>query len=125
MAVLGLDLGERRVGVAFNPFGLMVIELNTLEWTTAEGLVADLGLLISEKNIDTVVFGRPRADSSIERLVIMLADRLSNVSIVQLDETLTTKEAERQVAVDGKRGDTDAIAARLILEQYLSERLAE
>jgi putative transcription antitermination factor YqgF len=123
MAILALDLGARRVGMAINEVGSIVTELNTLEWTSIDQLVAEIGLLSAERDIQTVVVGQPRLDSDLEKLLILIADRLSDVKIVQIDESLSTKEAERQFVDEGQRGDTDARAARILLEQYLEERL--
>ena len=123
MAILALDLGARRVGMAINEVGSIVTELNTLEWTSVDQLVAEIGLLSAERDIQTIVVGKPRTESDLEKLLISIADRLSDVKIVQIDESLSTKEAERQFSDEGKRGDSDARAARILLEQYLDERL--
>jgi putative transcription antitermination factor YqgF len=122
MAILALDLGARRVGMAVNEVGSVVTELNTLEWSSVDQLVAEIGLLVAERDIQTVVVGRPRVDSDLEKLLITLADRVSDVSIVHIDESLSTKEAERQFVEEGRRGDSDARAARILLEQFLEER---
>lgn len=123
MAILALDLGARRVGMAINEVGSVVTELKTLEWTSVDQLVAEIGLLSAERDIQTIVVGKPRTESDLEKLLISIADRLSDVNIVQIDESLSTKEAERQFSDQGQRGDSDARAARILLEQYLHERL--
>ncbi|MEK7184025.1 MAG: Holliday junction resolvase RuvX [Patescibacteria group bacterium] len=117
MAVLGLDLGERRIGVAANLVGSLVVELPTIEYSVATAAVSAIGLLVQEREIATIVVGTPRVGTPLESFVVLLVDRLPGVELVQLDEALTTKEAERQA---GTSADTDAIAARLILEQYLA-----
>ena len=123
MAVLALDLGVRRVGTAINEVGLIVTELPTIEWTSVDELVAQIGLLVEERDVNKIVAGRPRAGSPLDELLTVLADRLSNVELVLLDEALSTKEAERQLASEGIRGDSDARAASILLEQYLVGRL--
>lgn len=120
MAILALDLGARRVGMAVNEVGSIVTELPTLAWTSVNELVAVIGVLVGDRNIHTIIAGSPRSGSQLESLLVVLAERLSNVEIVLLDETLSTKEAERQLATEGTRGDSDARAARILLEQYLT-----
>lgn len=122
MAVLALDLGARRVGVAVNDVGAIVLPLTTIDAGSIDELATRIGLLVQERSATTVVVGRPRAGSETEQLLVKLADRLAGVEIVQLDEALTSKEAERRLAGQGGGGDTDAVAAQLILEQYLAER---
>jgi putative transcription antitermination factor YqgF len=122
MAILALDLGQRRIGMAINEVGSVVTELKTLPWTDADELISIIGLLVQERNIVKIVLGQPRAGSQLEELVVKLSDRLSGVEICLLDETLTTKEAERQLSGSIGTKDTDAYAARLLLEQYLSDR---
>ncbi len=124
MATLALDLGERRVGVAVNEVGGIVLPLPTVAVDTAESLVAEVGLIVAERNVDTIVIGSTRPGSALDALKILLADRIG-VRLVEIDEALTSKEAERQLSAQGQRGDTDAVAAQLLLEQYLAERAAE
>lgn len=117
--ILALDLGEKRIGMAINLVGTVITSLPTLTVQSTAGAVEATGLIVHDRSISTIVLGTPRPGSPLEEFVQQLADRLADVDIVQLDETLTTKEAER---LAGPAADTDAVAARLLLEQYLATR---
>ncbi len=126
MAILALDLGARRVGVAVNPTGELVLELPTVHYQEPAELIQVVQGLIDEYQATTLVVGVPRGQQD---LLHILRDELQrglpNLTIAGVDETLSTKEAERQLGEEGasrKSQDSDARAARLILEQYLSER---
>ena len=121
--VLALDLGGRRIGVALNPTGTVVLELPTIVRPHGEDAVPRVMALIEEYGVRAVLVGqtRVREKSFIQELMARLP-----VPVYPVDETLTTKEAERQLSAEGtsasQRRDSDARSARLILEQYLREQ---
>lgn len=117
--ILALDLGERRTGVALNPIGSIILELPTITYPDTEGFMVRVAEIITEHQPRTVVVGRPRdARSPVIALLEALKQLPGCPTIEFVDETLSTKEAERQLATEGG-GDSDARAARLIVEQYL------
>lgn len=122
-ATLALDLGGRRIGVAVNPAGSIILELPTIQRLTHTDVLPTLLALIDEYQVDTVVVGRPRSGESEQAGYIQELRTRLPARVYELEESLTTKEAERQLAAEGVRGDSDARAARLILEQYFAERL--
>lgn len=116
--VLALDLGAKRIGAALNPTGSVILELPTIIRQADGDLLPRIEALVETHGIQEIIVGQaPKLDHEIQAL----RERLS-VPVRILDEVLTTKEAERQMAVEGVRGDSDARAARLILEQYLVDR---
>ncbi len=117
--IVALDLGERRIGVALCPAGTLVFEQPTVQRTSTEGLVTVITQLVKQCDAHTLVVGARRDQTATDELA-ELQHRLS-IPVIVLDEVLTTKEAERQLSREGRRGDTDARAARLILEQFLRE----
>lgn len=119
--LLALDLGGKRIGVAVNPTGSVVLELPTILRPHGEDIVPRILALIEEYGVRSVVIGVQRASNNeLSNLAEHLMAALP-IPVYPLDETLTTKEAERQLQDEGG-GDSDARAARLILEQAL-ERL--
>ena len=114
--ILALDLGEKRIGVAVNPTGEVIIELPTIVRPHGNDPLPELLALIEEHGVQQVVIGQSRVRQTgfIRELMVRLP-----VSVTVVDETLTTKEAERQLQAEGKAGDSDARAARVILEQFL------
>lgn len=119
-SILALDVGLKRVGVAFNPYGEIILELPTITWHEFADFIIALRKIINDHEVEKIVVGKPRSDSNkIVQLINKLKQEFHSINFIMIDETLTTKEAERQLG--NSRADTDARAARLILEQYLNE----
>lgn len=130
MSVLGLDVGEKRIGVALAQ-GSIAVPLTVIQ-RVEEG--ADLQQVISmahEHSVDIIVVGLPRSmDGSIgaqAEVVLELAAALGNITDIPVDtydERLSTVEAERLMREAGtKRGkrkqNVDAMAAAVILQGYI------
>ncbi|MCL2869883.1 Holliday junction resolvase RuvX [Candidatus Saccharibacteria bacterium] len=124
---MALDVGEKRIGVALAdsevkiaiPFG--VIEVNGKE-------VFEVNRLIIDEKIDILVVGLPRNQQGEETNQSGFSRRfaanfeLSVPKIVFQDESLTSVLAEQQLkAMDQpySKGDIDAWAAGMILQDYL------
>ena len=132
MRVLGLDVGERRIGVALSDsLGLTAQRLAVLaRRRIAEDLEA-ICALIAKHQVESVVIGLPlmmrggrgpqaqRVASFAEALRRCVA-----VPIHLVDERLTTVQGERALLETGasrrKRKEViDQVAAQLILQQFL------
>ena len=132
--VLGLDLGEARIGVSISdPERRMALPAGTIR---AAGGVDDLkavARMVKDMEAVEVVVGHPlslsgeageaarKAEEFAEGLRLLL-----KVPVHLQDERLSTAEAERGLkaaGVDGKRrrGVVDQSAATLILETYLAK----
>lgn len=124
--MLGLDIGARRVGVAISRSGVIAEPLKSLTVGVPSQRLEQIRTLVRVMGATTVVIGLPyRADGSlsehgtaVHQLVADLRQAVPTVTVVTADESLTSKEAER---LGGRRADHDALAATLILEQYLAE----
>ena len=136
MRVLGLDPGERRVGIAISdPTGTLARPLQTLVRGSRDEDFAAIAGLVAEHDVELVVIGRPLSLDGTEgpqaRKVARYADALAAnlaVRVVLWDERYTTVEAHeilRQRRGKGGRrrardaGQVDAIAAAVILQSYL------
>jgi putative Holliday junction resolvase len=127
---LALDVGEKRIGIAVGDSGVRIaIPFETLEVDGSE--LAQIARLAINENADTIVVGYPRNQSGeptaqtayVEEFAKQLHDMASN--IVFQDESLTSVLAEQRLKAQGKpytKGDIDAHAATIILQDYL-ERL--
>jgi putative Holliday junction resolvase len=129
--VIAIDPGLKRVGLAMSdPLGATAQGLETFE--TARGELIDrLRSLIEENSVTTVVVGLPlsMAGGEIEgsarsrALAAEIREKLG-VEVVLRDERMTSLEAERVLAGGGRKsekGDTDKLAAVLLLQSYLEE----
>jgi putative Holliday junction resolvase len=134
MSVLGLDVGEKRIGVALAQ-GSIAVPLTVIQRVEEE---VDLQKVISmahEHSVDIIVVGLPRSmDGSIgaqAEIVLELAAALGNITNIPVDtydERLSTVEAERLMREAGtKRGkrkqNVDAMAAAVILQGYIDRMI--
>lgn len=139
MRILGLDMGERRVGVAISdPTGTVVRPLQTLIRGSREKDMAAITALVDEHDVELIVVGQPLSLDGTEgpqarriaHYATVLAEHVS-VPVVSWDERFTTIAAKeilsqsrgrkkRQRARD--KGEVDAIAAAVILQSYLDSR---
>ena len=129
---MGLDVGERRVGVAIgDELGMISSPLTTVQ--RRDGDLTELRDLAIAKGVDQLVVGLPTGLSGREgpqaAVVRQFADALGaavgpEIPIVFWDERLTTTVAERMLQDSGRwrrrqKGDVDAVAAAVILQGYL------
>jgi putative Holliday junction resolvase len=129
---MGLDVGERRVGVAIGDELDMISSPLTIV-QRRDGDLAELRDLAVAKGVDRLVIGLPTGLSGREgpqaATVRRFADALEatvgpEIPVVFWDERLTTAVAERTLHESGRwrrrqKGDVDAVAAAVILQGYL------
>ncbi len=134
MRALGLDMGERRVGVALSDAQMLIATpLDVLETSAVTSGDAVLDI-IEEWAVELVVVGVPVSLDGTEGMQAArireagdeLAGRLP-VPVVYQDERLSSAEAGRRMAEAGlsekeRRGKVDMVAAALILQSYLDSR---
>jgi putative holliday junction resolvase len=138
MRILGIDFGERRIGLALSdPTGTLASPLPTLKRRAGKRPpLAALAELVAERGVETVVMGLPLTlagdDSDWTRTVREVGESLSaraGVPVHFVDERFTSVAAERRVRTSGlprrKRESKDRIdaeAAVLILQTWLDGR---
>jgi putative Holliday junction resolvase len=129
--VLGLDLGDVRIGVAISdPERRLAVPYGTVH-TGAPTDVKAIGAIVTENAIELIVVGHPKSMSGesgpqarkAEELASVLHDALGLPVFLQ-DERLSTAEAERELAKAGltgkkRRGVVDRSAATVILQAFL------
>ena len=134
MRSLGLDVGDKRIGVALSdPEGILASPFTIIERRDDIADVEAIINIISQQQVQQIVIGLPRSmDGSLgeqAEKVNSFAQKLSSHTEVPVefrDERLTTVSAKRLMqAVNTKKGikkaRDDAIAAALILQAYLDE----
>ncbi len=129
-ALLALDVGEKRIGVAVGDTGVRVaIPFDTIDVDGNE--IERIARLVVAENIDIVIIGYPRNQSGETThqtaYVEAFAAKLTDIApaVVFQDESLTSVLAEQQLKSYKKpyqKGDIDAQAAAIILQDYM-ERL--
>ena len=140
MRALGIDVGERRVGLAISdPSGTIARPLDTLAVAgRAQALTlvtrAIERLAAEEEGLVTVVVGMPwrldgtptEATPRVGEFVAALRAR-TPIPVVTEDERLSSREAESRLAVRERdwrkrKSKLDAAAAAVILQDYLDRR---
>lgn len=124
---LALDVGEKRIGVAKGDAGIRIAV--PLETIVVDGSEIDrIKYLVDIESIDTLVVGYPRNQSgeptAQTSYVESIAAQLTGIApqLVFQDESLTSVTAEQYLQASGRpyvKGDIDAKAAALILQDYL------
>lgn len=125
--LIGLDVGEKRIGVSVADTGVRIaVPFATIEVDGNE-IQAIAELVIKEK-ADVLVLGYPRNQAGEATTqtdyVEKFATQLENleVKIAYQDESLTSVIAEQRLISYKKpysKGDIDAQAAAIILQDYL------
>lgn len=132
MRVLALDVGEKRIGVAISDLSqTLARSLQVIQRSSRQEDFAAVARLTEEYEIEKVVVGYPRSldgmagaqAERVERYAADLADVLT-VPVVLWDERFSTVNAERLMRETGWRGGkkrerVDAVAAAVILQDYL------
>ena len=132
MGILGLDVGEKRIGVAIaNAEGLEAIPLTVLHRMGEEADLKAILALAEEHEVKRIVVGLPRSmDGSIGKqaqVVLAFCKLLSehtDMPVDTWDERLSTVAAERLLSDAGvkrekRKARRDALAAALVLQGYL------
>lgn len=126
--IISLDVGSKRIGVAMADDKLPIaLPLSTIIVDGTE--LQKITDIIKQNNVTTVVIGYPRNQSGdpTDQTVVteLFARRIRDVSnVVFQDESLTSVMAEDALKSSGKpyqKGDIDALAASIILQDYLEE----
>jgi putative Holliday junction resolvase len=127
MKILGLDIGDRRIGVAVVDTDVNVpMPLITL--SNNRSFVNELKKLIIDHKIESLVVGMPlnlsghkgeQVDKVME-VVVKIKAKLKTPIIFE-DERLTSQTAAQRLRdIDYVKGDIDAVSAVIILEHWMA-----
>lgn len=127
--LLALDVGEKRIGVAVADSSVRIaIAYDTIDVDGSE--IEQIARLVVAEDIDTVVIGYPRNQqgepTAQTAYAEAFAEKLQTIAprLVFQDESLTSVKAEELLKRQKKpyaKGDIDALAASLILQDYLEQ----
>jgi putative Holliday junction resolvase len=133
--ILGLDIGEKRIGVAVSdPSGTVATPLAVIDARKATGDGRELSRLVEDYEAELLVAGLPLSLDGSEgpqaARVRATATRLSalvSLPVEFSDERLSSAAARRAMTEAGvsdrnKRGSIDMVAAAIFLQTYLDTR---
>ncbi|MFB5762181.1 Holliday junction resolvase RuvX [Paenibacillus medicaginis] len=136
MKVMGLDYGDRRIGVAMSDaFGWTAQGLEVIERRKDESEYGKIAELVRGNEISELVVGLPKNMNGTVgprgEIAMAFAERLRellNIPVHLWDERLTTVAAERtlleaDVSRKKRKQVVDKMAASLILQNYLDANI--
>jgi putative holliday junction resolvase len=132
MRSLGIDFGERRIGLAISdPNGKVAVPLATLERSNDRAAIREIAEIARREEVGRLVLGEPvgldgQRGPNAER-VRRFGDRLAQASglpVRLVNESLTTIAAQerlREAGIDPRRDPAriDAVAAQILLQEAL------
>jgi len=127
MKIAALDVGLKRIGIAFCFDGKVVFPQNAIIRRGRKQAAKEVSNLLKEWQIEKIVVGLPKGGSSEEEMerrikhFVSLLD-IEGIEVDYIDESFSSYEAKEQMrgVIKQKRdGRIDSIAAKIILERYL------
>jgi putative Holliday junction resolvase len=132
MKILGIDYGEKRVGLAVSdPSNMVARSLKVLMRNETRRWLGEMKEIIEQNKIGKIVIGLPRnmngslGEKGKEVLAfVKVLEKVVNVPIVTWDERLTTVSAEKvlvqaELSRKKRRDILDKLSACIILQNYL------
>lgn len=140
---LALDVGGSRVGLAVSdPSGLIASPLTVIRRRSKAEDFERIANLVRELGVDALVVGHPLDSDGqpgpqarrIERYAVALVDAMKAIGldlpVHYWDESLSTQRAQDVMRASGRRRSDrrsreDAVAAAIILQEFLESRRAD
>jgi len=135
LKILGIDMGEKRIGLAVSdPLGITAQGLKTIQLDNPEEIYDKILNIVKEKNIQLIVFGLPRnmngtlgpKAQKVQEQAKIIQEK-SNLPIDFEDERLSTVSAQQVLLMaDQSRAKrkkaVDRLSAVIILQSYLDRK---
>ncbi|HTX57903.1 MAG TPA: Holliday junction resolvase RuvX [Candidatus Acidoferrales bacterium] len=135
MAVLALDVGSKRIGLALaDPTETYAMPLGTIERTTLRADLAQIEDYVESYGVSEIVVGDPVSLSGERGIAAQKMDAFVEAlegvfrgKVYRVDERLTTAQATKtliaaDVSRERRKEVVDKMAAALILETFLTRR---
>ena len=133
--VLGLDFGERRIGLALSdPLRIIAKPLTIIDRKKTADHISRISEIVSERKITSIVVGLPltlKGDYSKQtEIVLAFIDQLKSdlqIPIMTIDERLSSVAAEKALQAQAvktgyNKGRVDETAAAIFLQEYLDSQ---
>jgi putative holliday junction resolvase len=135
---LGLDVGDKRIGVAISdPMGILASPFTVIERQGDQSDIDAIVKVVGEQKVAKIIVGLPKSmdghiGSQAEKVRSFagLLRQRSPAPVEFRDERLTTVSAKRMMRESSARkvrskGEYDAVAAAIILQGYLDENMPQ
>ena len=133
--VLGLDFGERRIGLALSdPLGIIAKPLTIIDRKKTADHISRISEIVSERKITSIVVGLPLTlkggYSKQTEIVRTFIDQLKSdlqIPVVAVDERLSSVAAKKSLQAQAvktghNKGLVDETAAAIFLQEYLDSQ---
>jgi len=128
MKLASIDVGLKRIGTAICLDGSIVLPQNAILRKNRNQAARDVNTFLQEWEIEKLIVGLPRGGSSEEEMERRIRHFVSlldlTIPVVYIDEQGSSFEAKELTMGDfrhKKDGRLDSVAAKIILERYLSQ----
>lgn len=126
MKIIGIDFGEKRVGVAISDnSGRVAFPVSVLE--NNDKLLTKIKDIIEKENVEKIVVGESKDFAGAPNVImkkidqfVSILEKQTDLQIVLEPEFLSSHQAQRYT---GKNSMHDASAAAIILQSYLDRNL--
>ena len=137
MRVIGLDLGNRTVGIALSDY--LVIIANPVgtfrfEEQDLDAALAEVCRIIKENDVKKIVLGFPKnmngtigpqAEYCLKFKGML--EETTNLEVIMIDERLTSRQADvimlsADMSRNKRKKNVDKLAATIILQTYLDQK---
>lgn len=125
MRILGIDYGDKKIGLAFGDSSVKVAVPLDVVLNTGEATIRELAKRVKAEDIELIVVGVPLSSQSQvqlekSRAFIAKLQAVVSVPVKEEDESFTTAESRRLMAEEDAGAEEDALAAMLIVQQYIN-----
>ncbi len=132
--ILSIDYGTSRVGFAVSdPLHIIATPLKTIKNKSIQDLLKQIGLIVKEYDIKSIVVGLPLGLNGKEtkqtETVKLFSEILgkNNYKVIFEDERLTTVLAKKEIikqkiSTGRNKSLIDQVSAALILQSYLAKK---
>lgn len=134
MRILGLDVGDRTIGIAVSdPLGMTAQGITTIRRKKLEYDIEELSKIIDEYGVETIVCGLPKnmngtigpQGEKVLNFVEVLKEKFK-LPVELWDERLTTMAAHRimleaDMSREKRKKNVDKVASTFILQGYLDK----
>lgn len=126
MKIVAIDLGLKRIGLAYSADPAFVTPLNPIERKNRNQASAEVKEVLNEWSADAVVIGIPMGGSSEDEMRRRVEHFMNLVDfsgpVYHQDESHSSLEAEESMKgkiKQKKDGRIDSLAAKIILERWI------
>ena len=133
--ILGLDYGERRIGIALSdPLRIIAKPLTIIDRKKTADYIFRISEIVSERKITSIVVGLPLTlkggYSKQTEIVLAFIDQLKSdlqIPIMTVDERLSSVAAKKSLQAQAvktghNKGRVDETAAAIFLQEYLDSQ---